>query len=38
MVTAIEIMTVLGSSLLAFLLGVCIGLSLGYSLWVSKDE
>lgn len=35
---ALEIMTILGSSLLAFILGVLLGVSLGYLIWAARDE
>jgi hypothetical protein len=38
MLIAFEVMTVLGSSILAFVLGVLIGVSLGYMVWAVKDD
>lgn len=35
---AIDAVTILGSSVLAFILGVLIGISLGYLIWADKDE
>ena len=35
---AIQITEVLGSSVLGFLLGVCIGIALGYIVWGINNE
>lgn len=35
---AIDAVSILGSSVLAFILGVLIGISLGYLIWATKNE
>jgi hypothetical protein len=37
-VIALDAVSILGSSVLAFILGVLIGVSLGYLIWAAKDE
>lgn len=36
MLLAMEVLTIFGSSVLAFILGVFIGVSLGYMIWADK--
>ena len=35
---AIDITTALGSSIMAFILGVLIGVALGYIIWADREE
>lgn len=36
LIEAMEVLTIFGSSVLAFILGVFIGVSLGYMIWATK--
>lgn len=38
MVTGFEVLTIFGSSVLAFILGVLIGVALGYNIWAAKAD